>query len=273
MKILLTGATGFLGRNISGHFSDLDITPLNSKSLNLTNQAEVNSFFKGSGGFDTVIHCAIKGGKRTDVESMQTYFDNVDMALNIMDNKKYFNNLINFCSGAAYSRKFDILNSPESIIKYKYPTDFYGMAKGAIAKQVNRRGYYNLRIFACFNNNEPDSRFIKTCIRNIKNKEPIEIQEDKYFDFFYAKDVNIVIEKILKDDPLPHKDINLSYNNKLKLSELAIIISKKMGVKPNVVIFNEQGLNYTGAPDRLYELGLPLTGLDKALDEYIANEH
>ena len=46
-----------------------------------------------------------------------------------------------------------------------------------------------------------------------------------------------------------------------------------MGVKPNVVIFNEQGLNYTGAPDRLYELGLPLTGLDKALDEYIANEH
>ena len=35
----------------------------------------------------------------------------------------------------------------------------------------------------------------------------------------------------------------------------------------------ESGLNYTGDPTNLEQLNLPLIGLDKALDEYIANEH
>ena len=272
MKILLTGATGFLGRNISRHFTDLDITELNSKSLDLTDGKQVRQFFKESDGFDTVIHCAIKGGKRTDTESMQSYFDNVDMAFNILDNKQYFSKLINFCSGAAYGRRYDIDQAKESLIKNRYPTDYYGMAKAAIAKNVLKHGFYNLRIFACFNNDEPESRFIKTCIRNIKNGEPIVIPQDKYFDFFYAKDVNIVIEKILQEHPLPHKDINLSYRNKLKLSELALIISHKMNAGGSISV-KESGLNYTGDPTNLEQLNLPLIGLDKALDEYIANEH
>ena len=272
MKTLLTGATGFLGRNISRHFTALDITELNSKSLDLTDGKEVRQFFEESGGFDVVIHCAIKGGNRTDTDSMQTYYDNVNMALNILDNKRYFTNLINFCSGAAYDREHDIDQASESSIKDKYPKDYYGMAKAAIAKNVLKHGFYNLRIFGCFNNDEPESRFIKTCIRNIKNGEPIVIPQDKYFDFFYAKDVNIVIEKILQEHPLAYKDINLSYRNKLKLSELALIISHKMNAGGSISV-EKNGLSYTGDSTNLEQLNLPLIGLDKALDEYIANEH
>ena len=130
-----------------------------------------------------------------------------------------------------------------------------------------------MRIFACFGADEPDARFIKSCIRNIKNNDDIVIFQDKYFDFFYVGDVNLVIEKILKNDPLIYKDTNLCYNNKLKLSEVASIIRTKMNSNINIVIEKKSlGLSYTGDSTRLDGLSLPLTGLDKALDKYLTTK-
>ena len=45
-------------------------------------------------------------------------------------------------------------------------------------------GGTNLKIYGCFGVLEDDHRFLKTAIKNYKNKEPITIFQDKLFDLF-----------------------------------------------------------------------------------------
>ena len=53
----------------------------------------------------------------------------------------------------------------------------------------NKDNFYNVRIFAVFDENELESKFVKTNIRHYINKENIEIIQNKYMDFFYMEDL------------------------------------------------------------------------------------
>ena len=60
MKVLLTGYTGFLGQNIYNGIKELDVLPINSKTLDLTNARAVDLFFKKHGYFYAIIQFSIK---------------------------------------------------------------------------------------------------------------------------------------------------------------------------------------------------------------------
>ena len=68
---------------------------------------------------------------------------------------------------------------------------------------------------------EPD-RFFKSNILKAKNKEPIEIHQDRYFDFIYIKDLILVVKHYLtaKKELLP-LELDLVYPTKNKLSNIA----------------------------------------------------
>ena len=75
MKILITGANGFLATNIRKKLSKYNFQCITKKDFNLLDSKSVNEFFKDK-YFDVVLHCAILGGNRLIEETKDIVFDN-----------------------------------------------------------------------------------------------------------------------------------------------------------------------------------------------------
>ena len=63
MKILITGANGFVGRNLAAALTEHEVTKLTRQTVDLTNKTTVHKFFENK-SFDVVLHCAMVGGRR-----------------------------------------------------------------------------------------------------------------------------------------------------------------------------------------------------------------
>jgi hypothetical protein len=96
----------------------------------------------------------------------------------------------------------------------------------------------------------------------------MNIQDDKYFDFVYYLDFIKIIEyyvnNIDNQEILP-KTINISYDKKYKLSEIAKLISPN--IKLNISIENSKN-NYSGNPEKLNDFKLNFIGLENSIEHY-----
>ena len=169
MKILITGVNGYIGKSLYNSLKDKhNVVGVNRNDFDLTKSREVNNFFD-QGCYDTIIHCAIKGGSRLKQDHWDIMDDNLKMYYNLLANKSCFSKFIHFGSGA------ELYNKEEP----------YGYSKNTIRKSIlEKNHFYNLKIFAIFDENELDTRFIKANIIRYINKEPIQIHQDKYMSFF-----------------------------------------------------------------------------------------
>jgi nucleoside-diphosphate-sugar epimerase len=89
---------------------------------------------------------------------------------------------------------------------------------------LEKENFYNLRIFAVFDENEWDTRFIKTNIRHYINKKPIQIYQNKNMDFFYIPDLVKLVEYYVTNNDLP-KEANCHYGNTVSLKDIANLIN------------------------------------------------
>ncbi|MGB0404610.1 MAG: NAD-dependent epimerase/dehydratase family protein [Fusobacterium sp.] len=269
MKILLTGPSGFIGSYINQNlkYGEHLIVAPGSRNLNLTQQEDLKKFFeKQKTKFDLVIHTAIGGGSG-DVYNPYNLNENIAMFYNLMKNKHHFKYLINLASGAEFDQSTDI-NAKTNNLFDSFPYTIYGMSKNIISRVVHSQPQcYNLRLYGCFGIGELDTRFIQKNIQNYIDSKPIEIYQDKYFDYFNLKDVLKVIKYYIncfeKNLPL-EKDIDLVYLNKLKLSDIANIINNLDDKKSEVKINDPKlGLSYTGTSGVPYDI--KFDGLEKGI--------
>lgn len=225
MKILVTGGRGFVGRNLVKTLKqEHEVFSPTSKELDLTDSDTVEKYLRNK-YFDWVIHCAISGGTRVDKDSPYTTYNNLKMFFNLMNNKDRFGKFINFASGAEFDRTTNIDTNTNDLLS-SYPTDYYGMAKNIISRILKDCLHcYNFRIYGVFGVDENEERFIKTSINKVKEGKPIEIHQDKHFDFIYIDDL-IRVVKYYIDNPTYALDneIDLVYQNKYKLSDIAKFI-------------------------------------------------
>lgn len=269
MKILLTGANGFIARNLKTFFlsDSLEVSVLHRGIADLCDRQQVNDFFKDK-TFDVVIHCASVGGNRTKLDDVSCVNTNLSMFYNLMEHRDKFKKFINLGSGAELDRNKHINGS--SSLQNCFPIDDYGLSKNIIAKVGSQiPNFYNVRIFNVFNYDELETRMIKNNIKKYINKENIIIHQDKYMDFFYINDLYRVLINIILNTTSP-KTIDCSYPEKLKLSDVANKINNLSDYKVDVVIENEGlGNEYRGNPSALYPTNLILNikGLDFGLRE------
>ena len=267
MKILLTGANGFIARNLKTFFlsDSLEVSVLHRGIADLCDRQQVNDFFKDK-TFDVVIHCASVGGNRTKLDDVSCVNTNLSMFYNLMEHRDKFKKFINLGSGAELDRNKHINGS--SSLQNCFPIDDYGLSKNIIAKVgLQIPNFYNVRIFNVFNHDELETRMIKNNIKKYINKENIIIHQDKYMDFFYINDLYRVLINIILNTTSP-KTIDCSYPEKLKLSDIANKINNLSDYKVDVVIENEGlGNEYRGNPSALYPTNLILNikGLDFGL--------
>jgi dTDP-4-dehydrorhamnose reductase len=244
MKILITGANGYIGKTFYQSFKDEhDVTTLTREKANLIDSKEVKGFFKGK-YFDVVIHCAITGGGRIDIDDSNILDNNLKMYYNLLECESSFGKLIHFGSGGE-----------------KQDT-FYGLSKKVINESIkNKDKFYNIRILNVFDENELDYKFIKTNINNYINKKDIEIFQNKYMDFFYMPDFLNLVRYYINNNP--SKVIDCCYDYSPTLYNVAKIINNLDNHKVNINIKHwDMAPPFNG---EFTDLGLQFIGLEQGI--------
>jgi nucleoside-diphosphate-sugar epimerase len=246
MKVLITGTNGYIGNLLQASLSsNYQVTKLSRKEADLTNFEQVKIFFSNK-TFDIVIHCASKGGNRLIKDNWDVMDNNLLMYYNLLNFHTQFNKFIHFTSGA------------------ENRLDPYGLSKKIISKSIeDKKNFFNIKIFATFDENELSTRFIKSNLLRYKNKVPLLIHQDKKMDFFYSKDLIRLVEHYINNDNLP-KTIDCTYQKTYTLREIATIINNIDNHKSEIIIDSPiTGSPYCG----IYTPILPYTGLEKGIKE------
>lgn len=210
MKILITGGNGYIARSLAkGLENKHTITSIARKDFDLIDSRATNSWFDEH-SYDVVIHTAISGGSRLANDGVDALDNNLRMHYNFVQNKDKFKRLISFGSGAEI-----------------FKTDtLYGLSKKIIAQSIqNIKEWYNLRIYSVFDENELNTRFIKSNIIRYMKKEPMIVHADKMMDFMYMEDLVQMVNCYIESDDLP-KQVDCSYEKTSSLFEIASFINE-----------------------------------------------
>ena len=176
--------------------------------------------------------------------------NNLKMYYNLLNCNDRFGKLIHFGSGAE-------IHSPESP---------YGLSKRVIAKSISEiDNFYNIRIYAVFDENELDTRFIKSNIKRYINKEPMLVQNKK-MSFFYMKDlVTLVNHYIQSPSSSLLKESNCAYVNSTSLLDIANIINELEDYKVPIYMDTSLSEDYESKLNAPY--GLKYIGLTQGIIE------
>ena len=251
-KLLLTGGTGFIGKNVLRLLSDkYEITAPRRAELNVVDQLSVDNYLKDK-KFDIVLHCAILTPGRNPNDKEEDILDyTMRGLLNLKNHENEFEKIIYIGSGAEFDKSRDIIKAKEEDLGKIIPKDAYGYAKYILTQIArNSKNIYNLRIFGCYGQDEQERRFIRSAITDCLNNRPVSIRQDCVFSYVLVDDLIKITDLIINNTP-KFKDYNICNENCYKLSGLAQIVSDKMNNKNGIVIQNS-GFNkeYTGDNSR-----------------------
>lgn len=247
-KILITGKNGYIASSLYNSLkTTYDLTVVGRNELDLSNSRLVNDWFEHK-EFDTVIHTAIQGGYRLHKDDMSIMDTNLKIYYNLLDNKKKYSKFINIGSGA----ELFSINTP------------YGLSKHVIRHSVlKEQQFYNIRAFAVFDENEKDSRFIKSNLVNYINHNSMTLQQDKKMDFFYMKDFLSVIRHYIEYDNLP-TEIDCSYSQSPLLSDILSFINT-LGAHAVPTVNYGSGISEEHYSGTYVDLGLEYIGLENGI--------
>ena len=201
--IFVTGASGFIGRNITEFFRDTAtiIAPSHAQ-LDLLSQDAVNKFFKER-EIDYVIHCANIGGNRKCRDTIDIVEKNVRIFFNLVENSRYFDKFIHFGSGAEYDKSRPLTQITETSFGERIPIDSYGFSKFSISKFIeNSENIVCLRLFGVFGKYEDfEYKFISNAILKNLLQLPIRIRQNVFFDWLYIDDLMRIIPYFFDNEP------------------------------------------------------------------------
>lgn len=247
MNILITGGNGYIGRSLYEGLKNLHVvTRIGRKEVDLTHAGSLKRFFQDK-YFDVLIHCAVVGGHRLKEDSWKVCDENLMMYYNLLQYRDYYSKMIHFGSGA----------------ELYYTEEPYGFSKSVIRNSIlNTKGFYNIRIFGVFDENELDTRFIKANMnRYLKGKSMI-IHTDKAMDMYYMQDLVKLVDHYITKEDLP-KEIDCTYARTKTLVEIANIINLLSDRKCEVIVQSEEkGSDYRG---KYTDLGLDFVGLEEGI--------
>lgn len=252
-KVLLTGGTGFIGRNIKDSLSRVcDLYAPTREELNLLNEQAVEDYLRKH-HIDIVIHGANPNPVKSVIDKQETMFaDSIRGFENLFHAQEYYDRMYTLGSGAEYDKSKDMVLITEEEEGRSIPYDSYGLAKYVMNQLTEgSEKHCNLRIFACYGPTDHESKFITHAIRCCMKKEPITIRQDCYFDYMHVSDLANILEYFIYHDP-SCKAYNVCTGTRYLLSRIADMVRKQMKSESEIVLL-EEGLNkeYTGSNRRL----------------------
>lgn len=262
MRILITGGSGFIGRNLAEQLAaTYEVSAPSSAQLDLLNENAVRDYLSTS-RFDVIVHAATTRSNRRLAAPPDMLDRNCRMFFNLVRSQGRFGKMIHFGSGAEYERFQLPARVKEDYFDTRVPRDPYGFSKYICAKYIERSDrIVNLRLFGVFGPHEDYTvRFISNaCCRALKGL-PIVLRQDIVFDYLYIKDLVKITRWFIENNPR-HKAYNVSTGRPMALTKLARIVARVSaqvsGRNPDISVMTEgMGPEYSADNSRmLAEMG------------------
>lgn len=276
IKVLLTGGSGFIGRNIlekiSGKYEFY--APAHS-DLDLCDSVAVEKYLNEQ-RVDVIVHAASTGLYSSE-KSTDFVQDNLKIFFNLVRQKKYFKRMIVIGSGAEYDKSKPMRQVRETDFDMSVPSDQYGFTKYILAKYAEQVDYItHFRPFGVYGKYEDyTKRFISGAICKALLGKPITLKQNVKFDYIFIDDLVDIIDKVIQKKP---KEIfyNIGSGSPVQLVDLAKKIIEFVNPKINIEIQEAgEGKEYTANCERLQkELKPKYTDFEdtlRSLTEYYKN--
>jgi UDP-glucose 4-epimerase len=249
MRVLVTGGSGFIGRNIKESYlaQKHTIVAPSRIELDCSDDKSVEAFFKKQ-SFDIVIHSATKPGHRNAADTSNLFLTNSRMMFNLLKHQSSWGKLINMGSGAIYDMQNYLPKMPETYFGTHIPKDEHGYNKYIFGKVLpSLNNVYDFRIFGIFGKYEDYAiRFISNAICKSIFDLPITLRQNKKFDYLFVNDLMPILEHFIENSPI-EKSFNITPDNSIELLEVAKLVKHVSNKNIEIKVAQEGfGLEYSG---------------------------
>lgn len=271
MNILLTGGSGFIGRNILEQIGDrYNFIAPSHRELDLLQENQVERFIRDN-RIDVVVHSAVKPGHRNAKDLTTIFYSDARMFFNLARCSPRYQKMIVLSSGAAYDIRCDLQKVAEDFFDKSVPLDEHGFFRYVAARYMEAVGnILELRIFSIFGKYEDYAiRFISNAICKALYNLPITIKQNRLFDYLYINDFMPILDFFIQNNPR-HTAYNVTPDHSIELYTLAEKIRSISGKDLPIVVGQPgTGLAYSGDNSRLRRefTDLTLTPIDESLKE------
>jgi GDP-L-fucose synthase len=255
VKVLLTGANGFLGRNISANLRrHYDVFAPARTELDLLDDEPVHQYLRQN-HFDVVIHAATVRANRRIGAPANLMQQNCRMFFNLARNEETFGKLLFLSSGAVYDRRTPVARVSEASFDRSVPSDPYGFSKYICGQYISRSAnLFDLRLFGVFGPYEDwEIRFLSNaCCRAVWDL-PVTLKQNVRFDYLDVADLAALIRWFIENQPR-HRAYNVCTGKAIDLVAFARKVVRVSGKNLPIVV-QEPGLGaeYSGDNRRLLE--------------------
>lgn len=256
MKILVTGGSGFIGKNLVEYLSQKhEVLAPSHNELDLVSEKDVDAFFQKE-MVDTVIHCAVKPGHRNAEDPSEQLYHNTRMFFSLARNSDKFQKMIYLGSGLVYDQRNYEPKMKEEYFDKHVPEDEGGFSKYIISKYIeSHKNIVELRVFGIFGKHEDYAiRFISNLACKAVYDLPLTMNQDRMFDYIYIDDLMPIMEHFIENTPKNFNIFNVTPDKAIELLSLAEKIKEISGKElPIVVKKDGLGVEYSGDNLRLKE--------------------
>ena len=265
-RVLLTGGSGFIGRNIAVELGgDYELRLPTSQELDLIDREAVGAYLRRH-RITHVIHTAVYDRRRRERDPERDLRANLSMFFHLVEHEEELERIVYLGSGAEFDKRRSIVLAEETALGRSVPLlNDYGLSKYLMALHAKTsKKIYDLRLFGVYGPYED----WRTCfISNLCCKAlyglPLTIRQECHFDFMYVDDLMGPLRWALEGAPRFH-DYNVCTGRPVLLSDIARLVCRVAGKDlPIQILSGGMGLEYTGSPARLRaELPFELTPLE-----------
>lgn len=254
MKILITGAGGFIGRNLCEGLRDkYEILSPTIDELNLCDEKHVEWYLQKN-QVDIVIHTANYGARDSaHAQMIDVMHNGLRMFYNLERCNSMYGKMYYFGSGAEYDRNHYIPFMKEDYFGQNIPTDGYGFYKYVISKETEHsNNIYDLRLFGIYGKYEQWAyRFISSNICRALKGMPLTLSKNMYFDYIYINDLVKIMEWFIEHEP-KYKHYNVCRGEHIDLKTLGELIKSTLGVTNEFIVASDgMKTEYSGNNERL----------------------
>ena len=262
MKVLITGGSGFVGRNVKEYLlnQDYDIYAPSSKELDCLNEHKVVECLK-KGHYDIVLHFAVYGDgidKSKDGTKILEY--NLRIFNNFFIHSDLYGKMIYTGSGAEYDKRYPIVSVTEKDLPYhSIPIDQYGLMKYTVNQIIEKStNIYNLRLFGIFGKYEYwKTKYISNlCCKSLSGL-PLSLRKNCYFDYLWIDDFCRLVEMFINLEEPRYHVYNAVSGRKVNLFELAKLVNEIAGKKNDIIVCNDGWANEYTADNKRIRQELP----------------